>query len=115
MKRKANPAIRKRMTNFVLEIFIGIEIICLSARFSPSRVIRPVQNRLTLADSTTQVSISAILFYLRDMSNDSLPSLYLPHIIRTSAAHIITAIPLEPAPRVIFPYPPLLLPDGKWL
>jgi hypothetical protein len=43
------------------------------------------------------------------------PAFYLPLVIRTSAAHIVPAIPLKPSPRVVFINPTFLAPHRERL
>ena len=57
---------------------------------------------MSLNRSTGQVFRSAILFDLRNVPIDGLPSLNLFGIFdRESSTHIVTAIPLEPSARIV--------------
>src|SRR5262249_9477509 len=53
---------------------------------------------------------------LRRVSSDGLPALDLPRIlIGDAAAHVVAAIPLKPAARVVGMDPPLMTPNRQWL
>jgi serine phosphatase RsbU (regulator of sigma subunit) len=62
-----------------------------------------VQPGLTLAASAFQVAGLAVFPYAFHVPLDRPPSSDLPRIVRTAAAHVIPAAPLEPAARVLSP------------
>src|SRR4051812_7788548 len=79
-------------------------------------VISPMQERLPLPRAAGQVSRLAVPLDLPDMPADGFPSLDLPPVFgRHAAAHIVAAIPLEPAARIIGVKPSLATPDRERL
>jgi hypothetical protein len=75
-----------------------------------------VKKSLSLAFAAGLVTGLAVKFDLPDVSSHCLPSRYLPKVfLWHSAAHIVSAIPLKPATRIVRVYPPVLAPDGQWL
>ena len=69
--------------------------------------VHPVQ----LYESFSTLGLFAVLLYLRYMPFDGLPPGDLPLILyRETPAHIIAAVPLEPAPGILLVYPALLSP-----
>lgn len=75
-----------------------------------------MEERLALAWAASKLTASAMLLYLRDMAPNSFPSPYLPFIIAgNTSAHIIAAVPLEPATGIVRVYPSFFLPDGERL
>ena len=82
-----------------------------SAEVDLPAIVRPVQQRLALPRAAGQVARFAVALDLPDVPADRLPALDLPLVfLRHAAAHVVTAIPLEPAARVIRVDPSLLPP-----
>ena len=73
-------------------------------------IIRPLEQGLTLPGSAIPVACSAVFLYLRDMPLKSAPPSDLAIIVRTTAPHIIAAVPLKPAARIFVVDPSLLSP-----
>ena len=81
-----------------------------------STVVGPVKKRLSLAFAAGLVTGLAVKFDLPDVSPHCLPAPNLSKVfLRHSAAHIIPAIPLKPAARIVGVYPSIFAPDGQWL
>src|SRR5262245_40066672 len=81
-----------------------------------SAVVGPVQQGLALAAPAQQIARLAFLFPLPDLPPDRLPALDLPLVLRRHAAtHVVAAVPLEPAARVVVVEPAFLAPDRKRL
>src|SRR4051812_36942268 len=79
-------------------------------------VIGPVQQRLPLPRAAGQVARLTVPLDLPDMPAYGLPSLDLPPVFgRHAAAHIVAAIPLEPAARIVGVQPSLAPPDRQRL
>ena len=79
-------------------------------------VIRPVQQRLPLSRPAKQIAWLAVPFDLAHMPAHGFPSLDLPAVLGAQpAAHVIAAIPLEPAARIVGMNPPLVAPDRQRL
>src|SRR5579859_1138897 len=77
-------------------------------------VIGPLQQRLPLARTAENIPRLAILPDLRLVALEGFPSFDLPRVLaRQAAAHIIAAIPLEPASGIIGINPALLPPGRK--
>jgi hypothetical protein len=75
-----------------------------------------VQQRLALAPSAAQVPRLAVLLDLPYVPAHSFPTRDLPAVLlRHATTHVIAAIPLEPATRVVRMDPPLGAPDGQGL
>ena len=71
---------------------------------------------LSLAFAAGLVAGLAVKFDLPDVSSHCLPPPDLSMVfLRCTAAHIISAIPLKPASRIVGVYPSVLAPDGQWL
>ena len=65
-------------------------------------VVGPVQQCLALAPPAQQIAGLAMLLDLPDMAADRFPAADLPRVlIRHAAAHVVAAIPLEPAARIV--------------
>src|SRR5579871_5894261 len=74
-------------------------------------VIGPMQQRLALSWSASQITRLATALDLRNVSPDCFPTLDLPRILqRYSTAHVIATIPLKPPPRIVGIYPSFLSP-----
>src|SRR5215212_3610673 len=69
-----------------------------------------MQERLPLPASTVKVTGCAMPSELGDVAGHRLPSPDLAGIVRPSPAHVIAAIPLEPAPRIVWMDPSLAAP-----
>jgi hypothetical protein len=70
-----------------------------------------MQQCLSLFAMATKIAGMASLFDLRYVTHHCFPSFYLPKVIFTSAAHIVTAIPLKPSSGILGMYPAFFLPD----
>src|SRR5476649_585640 len=74
-------------------------------------VVGPVQQGLALPRPTGAVARVAVHLDLADVARHRLPTLDLAVVFeRQPAAEIVTAIPLEPAARVVLPDPALAPP-----
>src|SRR5262245_31202204 len=69
-----------------------------------------MQQRLSLSRAAIERTARAILLNLRDVTTHGAPAFYLPFVVRTPAAHEITAIPLKPAARIFVIDQAVLLP-----
>src|SRR5215472_15560055 len=79
-------------------------------------VIGPVQQSLTLTWPARWIARLAVLLYLRDMPPDCLPALDLTGVLlRHAAAHVVAAVPLEPAARIVGVNPAFITPDRQRL
>ena len=89
------------------------------ANFDPSNlptIVGPMQQGLFLTGATKGIAGFTIHSNLRNMSPEGLPSLDLAFVFfRHSAAEVITAIPLEPAARIVLVYPSLTAPFRQGL
>ena len=74
-----------------------------------------MQQRLALLAAALQVAAAAVLFYLGDVATNRPPAFDLPLVVRAAAAHVVAAVPLEPAARVFFVEPTLFAPHGERL
>ena len=75
-----------------------------------------MQQRLSLPRPAHWVAGRTMPLYLRNVPPDGFPALDLPGIlVRHASAHIIPAIPLEPAARIRGVYPTFLPPDRERL
>src|SRR5579883_321719 len=74
-------------------------------------VISPMQQGLPLASPTRQITRFAMLFDLRYVSLNRFPAFDLPRIFFGHApAHVVAAVPLEPAARIVRMNPSLFSP-----
>ena len=65
-------------------------------------VVSPVKQCLTLPRATQQIAGFAILLDLPNVAANRLPAFDLSCVfLRQAAAHVIAAIPLEPAARIV--------------
>ena len=72
-----------------------------------------MQQGLSLAGAAKEIPRLTVLQDRGDMPPERLPALDLASILfRQSATHVVTAVPLEPTPRVILIDPAVLTPDG---
>jgi len=75
-----------------------------------------LEKRLSLPPTAAQITSLAILLDLTHVAPHRFPLFDLPCIFLTYAApEVISAIPLKPAARVVWMYPPLLTPIRLWL
>ncbi len=75
-----------------------------------------MQQRLALARAAGEVAALAGPLDLSNVPADRLPALDLPGIlVRHAAAHVVAAVPLEPAARIVGVDPALLAPDRERL
>lgn len=70
-----------------------------------SAIVCPVQHSLALFATALEIARFAILFDLRDVALDSLPTFDLTLIVRGSTTHVVTAVPFKPAMRILFVNP----------
>src|SRR5262245_34892064 len=76
-----------------------------------SAVVGPVQQRLALALATGEIAGLAMLLHLAHVAADRLPASDLALVLlRHAAAHVVAAVPLEPAARIVAMDPALALP-----
>ena len=64
-------------------------------------VVGPVQHRLSLLPPAVEVARFAVLPDRRDVPRDGPPSPDLPRVVGAPAAHVVAAVPLEPAARIL--------------
>src|SRR5262249_26074847 len=76
-----------------------------------SRIVRPMQNRLPLTPSALHIATFAILLHLSNVTLDRLPAFDLSLIILAAPAHVVAAVPLKPAARIVFVDPSFFFPD----
>lgn len=74
-----------------------------------------MQKSLPLFGATRQISGGAVLGHLELVTPHRFPSTDLTLIVVGASAQKITAVPLEPSPRIIRMDPALLDPDRKRL
>jgi len=80
------------------------------------RIISPMQQRLALTAPAQEIAGLAMAFDLGDVPANSFPAPDLAGVLgRHAAAHIVTAVPLEPTARIIGVNPSLSAPDRQWL
>jgi len=75
---------------------------------------RPVEKGLSLPPPAPKVEGMAILFNLGDMAGYSFPAPDLPLVVRAAPPQEISAVPLEPASRVLEIDPSFHPPVGEW-
>src|SRR6516165_1204003 len=79
-------------------------------------VVGPVKQSLALPRSTCRVAALAVRLDLCDVPPDGLPSFNLADILlRDAPPHVITAVPLKPASRIVGIDPAFLAPDRERL
>src|SRR5262245_26975177 len=76
-----------------------------------SRIVRPVQNRLPLTPSALHIATFAILLHLSNVTLNRFPAFNLPLVIFAAATHVIAAVPLKPAARIVLVDPSFFFPD----
>src|SRR5690242_11819147 len=83
---------------------------------NPAAVVSPVQQRLPLARAAVGITWVAVLLHLRDVAANLLPAPDLAAIfLGQPAAHVVAAVPLKPAARVVLVDPALAPPRRKRL
>src|SRR5262245_58891888 len=86
------------------------------ARSELAAVVGPLQQRLPLPRAAGQVARLTVPLDLPDVPAPCLPSSDLPPVfIEQAAAHVVAAIPLEPAARVVGVDPALVAPHRQRL
>src|SRR5262249_55313536 len=78
-------------------------------------IVRPVQHCLSLAASASEVSSFAMLPNGCHMPCDGPPSTNLASIVSRAAAHVVSAIPLKPASRILRLNPAISTPGRERL
>ena len=85
-------------------------------RLDYTTVVSPVQQGLPLARPAKRITWLTVLSDLCDVSSKRLPALDLARVLLGNApSHVITAIPLKPATRIVRMYPTLSTPFRQWL
>src|SRR5512132_3171391 len=74
-----------------------------------------MQQGLTLPAPASQIARFTVLFQLRHVAANGSPPRNLTQIIFTAASAIISAIPLEPAARIVRMNPTFAPPFRQWL
>src|SRR4051794_11283872 len=74
-----------------------------------------MQQRLALARTAEHIARFAVLLQLPDVAADRLPAPDLSGIVVHAAAHVVAAVPLEPAARIVPVDPALALPFRQGL
>ncbi len=74
-----------------------------------------MQDRLTLASATVPVATPAVLANLSDMARDRSPASNLALVVGASPAHVVPAVPLKPAARILRMNPAFALPLAQRL
>jgi len=77
-----------------------------------SAVVRPVKDGLSLSPPTFEIARFAVLPNRRHVSSDRTPASNLPGVVIGSAAHVVTAIPLEPPTGILRVDPATAAPNG---
>ena|SRR4249920_2851004 len=81
-----------------------------------SAVVGPMQERLALPPATPQIAGLARKLKLTDVTADCLPTFDLTTVfVGHSSPHVVAAVPLEPAARIVRMYPSLPAPFGERL
>ena len=78
-------------------------------------VIRPMEHGLALPAAALEIASLAVLPDRRDMAGNRPPAPDLAGVVRRSAPHVVAAVPLEPAARVLRMDPALTAPGGERL
>ena len=76
-------------------------------------VIRPMQECLPLTPPALEVSFLAMLPNGRNVPRDRTPPPYLSRIVPRPAPHVIAAVPLKPAARILRIDPAFAAPLGE--
>src|SRR5579872_1427229 len=110
-KRTASPSRHDEMPTR-----IGIDASAVFVEVSDrAAVIRPVQQRLPLFPAALEVARLAVPANGRRMARDRPPPPDLPRIVSRPSPHVVPAIPLEPAARILRADPAVAPPDGQGL
>lgn len=80
-----------------------------------SRVISPVQQRLSLPSTTIEIAWRTVFLELGKVTTRRAPTFDLAFIVRTATAHVVAAIPLKPTARIFVIDPAVLPPDREGL
>src|SRR4029077_12581269 len=80
-----------------------------------SRIVSPVQERLSLSATAIEITRFTVFFQLRHVSANGAPTGDLPQVILAAAPAIISAIPLDPASRIFGVNPTFAPPFRQWL
>src|SRR6185369_3724714 len=73
-------------------------------------IVGPMQHGLTLSTTAVEVARLAAVAYLRHVPGNRAPSSDLTRIVLRSSPHVVAAVPLEPAARVLRTNPSLAPP-----
>jgi hypothetical protein len=74
-----------------------------------------VENGLSLFRAAVEIAFFAVFAELGDVALYGLPTFDLAAVIGTASSHIVSAVPLKPAPRVFVVNPALVDPERQWL
>src|SRR4029450_7009197 len=85
------------------------------SRSQRAAVVRPVQQGLALFPPALQVAAGAVVAHGRGVARGRAPAADLAPVVRRAAPHVVTAIPLEPAARILWMDPSLAPPRGERL
>src|SRR5512144_2735213 len=80
-----------------------------------SRIVGPVEQCLPLSRATAPIAARARLLELDHVPAYGAPATDLPRVVVATAAHVVTAVPLEPAARILRRDPPFLAPHRQRL
>src|SRR4051812_14646810 len=78
-------------------------------------VVPPVQPRLPLPPPALQIAGLAVFSYRGNVTRDRAPASDLTHVIRRAPAHVIAAVPLKPAARILRANPAVAPPHRERL
>lgn len=76
-------------------------------------IVGPVEQGLALSGSAIEVAGGAMFAELGDVSSHGSPAHDLAMVVGASAAHVVAAIPLEPAARIFVPDPTFFPPVSQ--
>ncbi len=80
-----------------------------------SRIVGPMEKRLTLPRTTIQTATRTVAFQLAEMPADRSPAFDLTQVIGATSPRIISAIPLKPAARIFRINPAIFPPNDERL
>ena len=80
-----------------------------------SAIVGPMKQNLSLLWPATEIGLSAMPANLGNVPLHCFESLDLSLVIGAASAHVITTIPLKPAPRIFMINPAFLSPIGQRL
>src|SRR5262245_33648287 len=86
-----------------------------AAALQLAAVVGPVENRLPLPPPALEIAGLAVLADLRHVPRDRPPPSDLPRIVRGPPPHVVAAVPLKPAARILSADPALLPPHRERL